>query len=216
MNSQQSPITLSFVQVIAVSRADYSKEAEEIGVKYFSSMDDFAEEHPDVVILASSILSTKKVLESLPLLRFKRSTLFVDVLSVKVFPKQLLLNHLPAEMDIVCTHPMFGPDSGRDTWKGLNFQYEMVRINPGADRESRAKRFIEVCTFSFCGHGFLLAHERDSSVPSQSPECCNTVFRHACARKELAHSTTHDVLPPWHAVGHANTLLLGCSTRTAL
>lgn len=119
-------------------------------MKYFSCLDDFAEEHPDVVILASSILSTKTVLESLPMLRFKRSTLFVDVLSVKVFPKQLLLNHLPAEMDIVCTHPMFGPDSGSGSWKGLNFQYEMVRINEGVDRQSRAQRFIEVCNFSFC------------------------------------------------------------------
>lgn len=115
-----------------------------MGVKYFSCMDDFAEEHPDVVILASSILSTKKVLDSLPLLRFKRSTLFVDVLSVKVFPKQLLLNHLPSEMDILCTHPMFGPDSGKNSWSGLNFQYEMVRINPGSERESRAQRFLKV------------------------------------------------------------------------
>lgn len=135
------------MQVIAVSRADYSEQAREIGVTYFSSNDDFAEEHPDVVILASSILSTKAVLESLPLLRFKRSTLFVDVLSVKVFPKQLFLSQLPPEMDIICTHPMFGPDSGKHVWTGLNFQFEMVRINAGAEREMRAQRFLEVWSF---------------------------------------------------------------------
>ncbi len=39
---------------------------------------------PQVVILCSSILSTQSVLASLPLLRLKRNTLFVDVLSVKV------------------------------------------------------------------------------------------------------------------------------------
>jgi arogenate dehydrogenase (NADP+) len=49
-------------------------------------VDDFCEEHPDVVILASSILSTEGVLASLPVQRLKRSTLFVDVLSVKVRP----------------------------------------------------------------------------------------------------------------------------------
>jgi hypothetical protein len=31
----------------------------------------------------------------------------------QVFPKQLLLALLPPELDILCTHPMFGPDSGK-------------------------------------------------------------------------------------------------------
>jgi hypothetical protein len=47
-------------------------------------VDDFCEEHPEVVILCSSILSTAAVLRSLPVQRLKRNTLFVDVLSVKV------------------------------------------------------------------------------------------------------------------------------------
>jgi arogenate dehydrogenase (NADP+) len=37
-----------------------------------------------VVVLATSILSTEKVLRTLPVLRLRRNTLFVDVLSVKV------------------------------------------------------------------------------------------------------------------------------------
>jgi len=39
---------------------------------------------PDVVVLASSIISTEAVISSLNLDRLRRSTLFVDVLSVKV------------------------------------------------------------------------------------------------------------------------------------
>lgn len=53
--------------------------------------DDFCEEHPEVVLLCTSILSTEAVLHSLPLQRLKRNTLFVDVLSVKGFPKNLFL-----------------------------------------------------------------------------------------------------------------------------
>lgn len=53
--------------------------------------DDFCEEHPEVVLLCTSILSTEMVLQSLPLQRLKRNTLFVDVLSVKEFPKNLFL-----------------------------------------------------------------------------------------------------------------------------
>jgi len=72
--------------VLAYSRTDYSAVAQKLGVSYFSDADDLCEEHPDVILLCTSILSTEKVLKSLPLQRLKRSTLFVDVLSVKEFP----------------------------------------------------------------------------------------------------------------------------------
>ena len=56
------------------------------------------EEHPDVVILASSILSLETVVARLPVTRLRRSTLFVDVCSVKEFPKRLMLSLLPPEV----------------------------------------------------------------------------------------------------------------------
>ena len=98
IRSTLSICTLSWLQVLATSRGDYSGPAEAIGAEFFDDIDDFAEEHPDVVILATSILSTAAVLESLPIARFRRSTLFVDVLSVKEFPKQLLLDRLPRQV----------------------------------------------------------------------------------------------------------------------
>jgi arogenate dehydrogenase (NADP+) len=70
--------------VLATSRTSYYSQAAAIGAEYFEDADDFCEEHPDVVILASSILSTEPVVRNLPLTRLKRSTLIVDVLSVKV------------------------------------------------------------------------------------------------------------------------------------
>lgn len=39
---------------------------------------------------------------------------------------------LPEEMDVLCTHPMFGPESGKDGWKNLAFVYEKVRIRDEA------------------------------------------------------------------------------------
>jgi prephenate dehydrogenase len=89
-------------QVLATSRTDYRKEAERIGVAFFKDANDFCEEHPEVVIFATSILSLESVLGDLPVQRLKRSTLFVDVLSVKEFPKRLMLSLLPPE---VSTHP---------------------------------------------------------------------------------------------------------------
>lgn len=82
----------------ATSKRDYSIEAQNLGVIFFQDVDDLCEDHPDVVILATSILSTKSVVKSLPVQRLRRSTLIVDVLSVKSFPKQLMLSELPEEV----------------------------------------------------------------------------------------------------------------------
>lgn len=35
---------------------------------------------------------------------------------------------LPEECDLLCTHPMFGPQSGKDGWTDLTFMYDMIRI----------------------------------------------------------------------------------------
>ncbi|OAE26369.1 hypothetical protein AXG93_4324s1360 [Marchantia polymorpha subsp. ruderalis] len=110
--------------VLAHSRSDYGAIARKLGVTYFRDADDFCEEHPEVVILCTSILSTESVLASLPIQRLKRNTLFVDVLSVKEFPRNLFLQVLPSEFDVLCTHPMFGPESGRGSWAGLPLVYD--------------------------------------------------------------------------------------------
>ncbi len=129
--------------VLATSRSPYNDIAESMGVQYFQDADDFCESHPDVVILATSILSLETVLANLPVQRLKRSTLIVDVLSVKEFPKHLLLSKVPPEFDILCTHPMFGPDSGKGTWDGLNFMYEKVRVGESEDRQQRCQAFVD-------------------------------------------------------------------------
>lgn len=135
--------------VLALSRTDYSAEAKKMGVRYFRDADDFCEEHPDVVLLSTSILSTDIVLRSLPLQRLKRSTLFVDVLSVKEFPKNLFLQILPPEFNILCTHPMFGPESGKSSWQGLPFVFEKVRVHGDKGAES-CNRFLDIFAKEGC------------------------------------------------------------------
>ena len=55
--------------------------------------------------------------------------LIVDVLSVKEHPRKVLLGLLPNECDVLCTHPMFGPDPENNGWHGLNFVYERTHID---------------------------------------------------------------------------------------
>ena len=42
--------------------------------------------------------------------------------------------------DLLCTHPMFGPDSGKISWSGLPFVYESVRIQ----NQERSQNFIKM------------------------------------------------------------------------
>ena len=53
---------------------------------------------------------------------------------MQVFPKNLFLAKLPQTCDILCLHPMFGPDSGKGAWTGLPLVYDRVRVRAKAGR----------------------------------------------------------------------------------
>ncbi|KAF5741749.1 arogenate dehydrogenase 2 chloroplastic [Tripterygium wilfordii] len=136
--------------LLAHSRSDYSTIASDLGVRFFHDLHDLCEQHPEVVLLSTSILSTERVLKAIPFQRLKRNTLFVDVLSVKEFPRDLLMKYLPNEFDILCTHPMFGPESGKGSWAGLSFVCDRVRIGNEEGRVSRCNRFLDIFAKEGC------------------------------------------------------------------
>ena len=71
-----------------------------------------------IVVHAVPVQDLPRLLERLrPLL--SPGSLFVDVASVKVRPMAMLAEALPAEVEYVGTHPMFGSQSGRDGIAGL-------------------------------------------------------------------------------------------------
>ncbi|MFL2511242.1 MAG: prephenate dehydrogenase/arogenate dehydrogenase family protein [Candidatus Neomarinimicrobiota bacterium] len=49
----------------------------------------------------------------------------IDVCSVKVFPKNIMTENLSSDVDIIATHPLFGPDSLKDS--GSVMTMESVR-----------------------------------------------------------------------------------------
>lgn len=152
--------------VIAYSRTDHTSVATSLNVKFFSDPHDLCEEHPDVVILCTSILSTEAVIKSFPLHRLRRNTLFVDVLSVKEFPRNLFIQTLPREFDVLCTHPMFGPESGKDGWGGLPFVYDKVRIGDVESRINRCNRFLEIFEKEGCKMVEMSCMEHDKHAAS--------------------------------------------------
>lgn len=130
---------VKYGEVVATSRSDYTVIANAMGVKYVSmaNLGDFLAEDLDVIVVSVSITSFESTIKQLvPHLETYLNEslspigpLIVDVLSVKEHPRQVMLDLLPSQCDILCTHPMFGPDSGKNGWHGLKFVYERTRID---------------------------------------------------------------------------------------
>ncbi|XP_020097770.1 arogenate dehydrogenase 2, chloroplastic-like [Ananas comosus] len=147
--------------VLATSRSDYSEYCERHGIQFFQSMDAMCEEQPDIVFVCSSILSTESVLRAVPLHKLKPDTIFADVLSVKQFPRNLFLEVLPAGFGVVCTHPMFGPESGKHGWKGLPFVYDKVRVSQNGPQAEKCAQFLNIFEQEGCRMVEMSCEEHD-------------------------------------------------------
>ncbi|CAN6194920.1 unnamed protein product [Urochloa humidicola] len=136
--------------VLAASRSDYSVYCAEIGLllraggQFFRSVDALCEERPDVLLICSSILSTESVVRAIPFHKLYSDTIVADVLSVKEFPRNLLLEVLPPGFGIICTHPMFGPESGKHGWGKLPFVYDKVRVAESGDQATKCYQFLSI------------------------------------------------------------------------
>ncbi|KAK1276549.1 hypothetical protein QJS04_geneDACA000853 [Acorus gramineus] len=146
--------------VLATSRSDYSNYCNEHGIEFYRSIDEMCEQQPDVVLVCTSILSTENVLRGIPLHKLRPDTIFADVLSVKQFPRNLFMEVLPPEFGIVCTHPMFGPESGKNGWSGLPFVYDKVRID-GQDQAVKCSQFLSVFENEGCRMVEMSCEEHD-------------------------------------------------------
>eukprot|EP00656_Telonema_subtile_P013871 TRINITY_DN17055_c0_g1_i4.p1 TRINITY_DN17055_c0_g1~~TRINITY_DN17055_c0_g1_i4.p1 ORF type:complete len:445 (+),score=95.22 TRINITY_DN17055_c0_g1_i4:118-1452(+) len=118
---------------------DQSEAAAAMGVRYVhADPSALLNADVDVVIISVSVLSFVTVLSSMIPLELLKGKLVVDVLSVKTHPRDTMLATLHPECDVLCTHPMFGPESGKASWLGLPFMYEKVRVLD----HHRASRFL--------------------------------------------------------------------------
>jgi prephenate dehydrogenase len=93
-----------------------------------------------VVILCVPISAMQETLKQIaPLL--KPDAIVADVCSVKVYPVRWMKELLPESVDILATHPMFGPDSAAESVAGYKIVLCPERIKPG--RYERIKQVLE-------------------------------------------------------------------------
>jgi prephenate dehydrogenase len=116
---------------------DVSPEAEAFARGHGYAFTDLAEAGAcQIVVVAVPVAAMPAVFSRLAP-HLQPGALVVDVGSVKVVPAQLMLDLLPAHVDLVATHPLFGPQSAKAGIKGLRFVICPLR----GDRHERMAAF---------------------------------------------------------------------------
>jgi prephenate dehydrogenase len=91
----------------------------------------------DIVVIATPVANMEETARYLAG-RVRPGALVLDVGSVKVLPSQILREHLPDHVDVVGTHPLFGPQSAAKGVEGLN----LVLCNIRGNRTPRVAAFL--------------------------------------------------------------------------
>ena len=118
-----------------------------MNISFYQNLEEFLKKDLDIIIISVSILSFEKVIVDLfNNIELLKNKLIIDVLSVKKYPKQIILKHFDLDkynIDYLATHPMFGPDSG---WKNRPMVYTNIRII----NENRATLFLDIFRKELC------------------------------------------------------------------
>lgn len=125
----------------------------------------------DVVVLAVNLEAIEETLTSIAP-HLKPGALIMDVTSVKVKPAEMMQRLLPENVQILATHPLFGPQSAATSLKGHKIVVIPIRVddidkveafltNLGltiihmtADEHDREMAWVHALTF-FVGRGLL-------------------------------------------------------------
>jgi len=122
-------------EVIAADSADRSREAADLGVAWGTVA---AAAACPYVVLAVPVQSFVEVLESIRD-HLQAGTLVIDVASVKSMPVAEMERLLPPDVEILGTHPMFGPQSAAEGPGGHRIVLCPVRTS----RLDKVRRFLE-------------------------------------------------------------------------
>jgi len=126
-----------FFTIYIYSRRDVSKKARAMGVKV-GTLEKVAS--CDIVIIGVVVQYFEDTLKKIKKF-IKPDALVIDVCSVKIKPAKLMQKYLPKTTNIVATHPLFGPQSGKDGIKGLKIVVCPIRIK--ANNFKKIKGFLK-------------------------------------------------------------------------
>lgn len=118
----------------------------------------------DVVIFAVPLIDFEDAVSLFPSERL-RGKLVVEVCPLSSHPKAVLLRQFGSEVDILSTHPMFGPSPHEDpyasvSWDGRPLVYEKARIS----NAKRCDAFLSIFKEARCQMIEMTAEQHDAST----------------------------------------------------
>jgi prephenate dehydrogenase len=120
--------------VLVTDVADGAEAAARAAGLAFGSLADVAAR--EIVVVAVPVSAMRAVFAAVAP-HLQPGALVVDVGSVKMLPAQWMTELLPAHVDLVATHPLFGPQSAKAGVKGLRFVICPIR----GERHERVAAF---------------------------------------------------------------------------
>lgn len=126
-----APILTKYFKLSVYDFIDRSKEATKVGAT-LSSLEEVSSK--EYLIYCIPVQYLEEVLQQTASLVNPKGVC-VDVSSVKVKPIELMKKYLPETVEIVGTHPLFGPQSGKNGVEGLNIVLCPVRTNKARNFE---------------------------------------------------------------------------------
>lgn len=82
----------------------------------------------DIVVVSTPVSCCEEIITSIAT-SCRPGAVVIDVGSVKVKPSEIMARILPSHVNIVATHPLFGPQSARNGIKGLKIAICPIRGN---------------------------------------------------------------------------------------
>jgi prephenate dehydrogenase len=123
-----------YFDITVFDQIDHSNVAKALGVKW-GSLEETAQK--EFLALAIPVQFLEDLLINIKDIVRPNSLIF-DLSSVKVKPIELMLKYLPVNVEIIGTHPLFGPQSGKHGIAGLNIVVCPIR----SKRASILSRFF--------------------------------------------------------------------------
>ncbi|MDQ7021393.1 MAG: prephenate dehydrogenase/arogenate dehydrogenase family protein [Candidatus Dojkabacteria bacterium] len=118
-----------FEDVIVDVQIKFSSRSKKIDNKDFFDFEDACK--CDIVIPSVPIKAFEKVTREVAKY-IDNDSIFIDVCSIKSYPKKIMIKELPVEVMKICTHPMYGPESykhNNNSVEGFNIVIENINAS---------------------------------------------------------------------------------------
>jgi len=122
-------------EIFVTDTENKAKEAEELGVSFVSLQEALKNK---IIILAVPMENIVSLLHEIKD-RLQPGTLILDICSLKIFSCNAMEEILPKNIEIIGTHPLFGPNSAPNSLEGMKIAITPVRTS----KLEKVKSFCE-------------------------------------------------------------------------